>query len=130
IAVEKIKQQAQENVALVGSQTQERVANISADTQKRTKMADALLKDHEMKGSATMEIFKANPEKFMADQVFQQLMQTIVESNQQTAEALQAIAQSQERIVQAITAPRKRIKDRSGKTVGVEVEGFGTVPVQ
>jgi hypothetical protein len=130
IAVAKIGQQAQETVALVGSQTQEKVASISADTTKRTKMADAMLKDHEMKSEATMEMFRANPERFMDDQMFRQLMEMMVEQNKQVSEALQSLTESNQQIAKIIMAPVKRIKDKSGKTVGIERVGVGSQQVQ
>jgi hypothetical protein len=135
------QQETQIAVAKIGQQAQETVANISSDTQKRTKMADAMLEDHKMRGDAEMEVFRANQEQQKPidaaeamtksmDQYMQQLIQAVVQGNEQTSQGLQVVAQEIQGLKQMMLAPRKKVKDRAGKTVGMEIEGYGTVQVQ
>lgn len=128
-------------VAKIGQQAQETVASIGADTTKRTKMADAALEDYRMRGEAEMEVFRANEErqkpveaaKAMSstmDQYMQQLIQAVVQGNEQNAQGFQVLSEKLDTLAKQAMAPRKKVKDKDGRTVGVEVEGFGTVPVQ
>lgn len=123
--------------ALIAAQAQITVAQIREDSAKRMKLADSVMKEQEMQNDL---VIKTKPErditavsdsvnKSVTDQS-QMLVQAIQQANQQTAEALQALAQATERLSQIMLAPRKRIKDKAGKTVGMEVQGFGKVPVQ
>ena len=74
---------------------------------------------------------------FTMDQYMQQLIQAVVkvgegvaQGNQQNAQGFQAMTQELQRLQQMMTAPRKRVKDAAGRTVGIEIEGAGVVPVQ
>lgn len=157
--IEEMKAQikAQTDIAVANIQKEKdiAVAEIKADTEKRTKMADVTMKEHEMRQEAELAVFDSQQErtgkkesqsqspltldiggvagesmtKAMSESM-QTIMQALAQSNQQTAEALQALAQATDRIGQIMMAPRKRIKDKSGKTVGMEVQGFGNVTVQ
>lgn len=131
-------------VAQIQQEAQIAVAQIRADTEKRTKLVDATMKESEMRQEAEMKIFDAKEPRQLVigspeaekelqahvDGGMQQLVQMLVQQNQQVSEALSSLAQSNQQIVRIMKAPRKRIKDKSGKTVGVEIEGFGPVTVQ
>jgi hypothetical protein len=88
-----------------------------------------------------MEVFRANQEQQKPidaaeamtksmDQYMQQLIQAVVQGNEQTSQGLQVVAQEIQGLKQMMLAPRKKVKDRAGKTVGMEIEGYGTVQVQ
>lgn len=138
---EQIRSETQKAIAQLNAQTQIALANIQADTTKRVKMADATMKDHEMRGNAEMELFRKQAElvqpaetaQIMAgavDQSMAKIVQALVDSQKQTAEALQAVGAAVQQFSTFAKAPRKRIKDKDGRMVGVEIEGFGQVPVQ
>ncbi|HSQ91906.1 MAG TPA: hypothetical protein VLM19_07010, partial [Nitrospiraceae bacterium] len=145
----KVASETDKAVALIAAQAQIAVANIREDSAKRQKLADSVMDEEKMSNTRSLEEFKVanratgkegvnldiggiaaqNMREMMGEQM-QQLMQMIVQSNQQIAQALAAQAQATEQIGKIMLAPRKRIKDKAGKTVGMEVEGFGKVSVQ
>lgn len=144
-AIEQMKAQigAQTDIAVANIQREAQiaVANIRADTEKRTKLADVEMKGQEIEKEARFKAFDAQqqerePMKAVEamsgalDQSMQGLMQLLIQQNQQVSEALASLAQSNEQIAKIMLAPRKRIKDKTGRTIGMEVQGFGNVSVQ
>jgi hypothetical protein len=140
IAKARIDQETKLAVAQLQKDAQENVATVQADTQKRTTMAQAMLEDHKMRGQADMKVYEKQMEmekpvevarvmQSTMDQSLTQVMQAIIEGQKQTAEALQALALSNDQIARIMLAPRKMVKDAKGNKQ-VEIQGFGNVPVQ
>jgi hypothetical protein len=132
-------QQTKIAVAQITKAAQETTATIAADTQKRMKMADGVMAEHQMRGDAEMKVFEsqsdieakeAEMKSKMMDEYMPQLIQVIQQGNQQNAQGFQLMAQELQKLQQLMTAPRKKVKDKAGKTIGIEIEGAGVVPVQ
>lgn len=125
-------------VALIGAQAQITVAQIREESAKQQKLADSVMRGEEMRQEAHMKVFDADSRNatnvHLSGKVNEQMTQMMNASQQQMMDLLiqefAKLTQAIQTNTQAITAPRKRIKDKSGKTVGVEIEGFGKVPVQ
>jgi hypothetical protein len=136
----KTDQETKIAVAQLSKAAQETTASIAADTQKRAKMADAMLKDHEMRGNAELKVFEtaadqeakeAEMKSKMMDEYMPQLIQAIQQGTEQNVQGFQMMAQELQKLQQMMLAPRKAIKDKkTGKTIGVEIAGAGTVQVQ
>jgi ribosomal protein L13E len=59
------------------------------------------------------------------------LIQAIQQGTEQNVQGFQMMAQELQKLQQMMLAPRKAIKDKkTGKTIGVEIAGAGTVQVQ
>jgi hypothetical protein len=136
----KTDQETKIAVAQLSKAAQETTASIAADTQKRAKMADAMLADHQMRGDAEMKVFEtaadqeakeAEMKSKMMDEYMPQLIQAIQQGTEQNVQGFQMMAQELQKLQQMMLAPRKAIKDKkTGKTIGVEIAGAGTVQVQ
>jgi hypothetical protein len=77
-----------------------------------------------------IEAKEAEMKSKMMDEYMPQLIQVIQQGNQQNAQGFQLMAQELQKLQQLMTAPRKKVKDKAGKTIGIEIEGAGVVPVQ
>jgi hypothetical protein len=135
----KTDQETKIAVAQLSKAAQETTASIAADAQKRAKMADAMLADHQMRGDAEMKVFEtaadqeareAEMKSKMMDEYMPQLIQAIQQGTEQNVQGFQMMAQELQKLQQMMLARRKAVKDGKGKTVAVEIEGFGTTQVQ
>lgn len=140
----KIGQQTDIAVAEIDSKTKLAIAQLESDTQRRAKMADGVLKDHELRGKAELEVFHAANErdknmeqvqsmegamKGSMNEGMQKLIDAITSGNDRIVSAIEQQSEKIEGLKQTMLAPRKRIKDKSGKTIGIEIDGQ-TVSVQ
>lgn len=134
-------QETKITVAQLAKQAQESAASINADTTKRTKMADAVLRDHEIRSNADIEVFRAGEERAKPQEAvaavsdvmgkyMEQLIQAVIQGNEQNRAGFEAMAAGLQELKQIALAPRTRIKDKTGKMTGVEIQGYGKVPVQ
>ena len=130
--------EASKQVALIGAQAQITVAQIREDSAKQQKLADSVMQGEKMKQDAEMKVFdvqnapetKANEEITRIGDGQAQMADAFVQAQQALIAELQKLGQAIDRNSQIMLAPRRRIKGADGKTSGIEIEGFGKVPVQ
>ena len=128
-------------VARIQAAAAAQVAGIRSETDRRLKAADATIGEEKLRHDERVKVFEAAEDrarpveaaKAAGDQMkatLEEAMRALAQALAQTNEQVAQLARTTDEVLRYQRAPRKKVKDKNGRLVGVEVEGFGTVQVQ